>query len=261
MKAVVGRRVFVGSVVAGLPLLAGVGVRTFAQGGVAAPHAHPAAEAAVDPVIEHIVREIAATHNAVLARDPRAEDARALASHLRTLTVYARQIDLDGQIRAAVRDLVAAEGRDAVMYHERDVATRRKVLEQYGFRVDPNLLNHQGTPADYKRRAAALDAVLAGGLTPALRRMAATLERLAPELERRSGVRFAPVSARQDAAYWQGFCQSLYEDYQEAQDIAKPVCWAAAMPFMSFLSAGCAAAEGTAMAFLSMYVIYCVGRV
>jgi hypothetical protein len=252
---------FVGSVVAGVPLLAVTGVRSFAQAGSAAPHAHSAAGGAADPLLDHLVREIAATHNAVLARGPRAEDARALASHLRTLTVHAHQTDLDAQVRAAVRALVAAEGRNNVMFHETDVATRLKTLEQFGFRVHQRLLNHQPTPADYKTRAAALDAVLSGGLTPVWRRMAVTLERLAPELERRGGGQIAAISARQDPAYWQGFCQSLYSDYQEAQVMAAPVCFAAAMPFMSFLSAACAAAEGTAMAFLAMFAVYCVGRV
>src|SRR5687768_2560177 len=179
MESVVGRRVFVGSVVAGLPLLAGAGVRAFAQAGAAAPHGHPAAGPAADPVLDHLVRQIAAAHNAARARRPRGEDARAVASHLKTLAVYAKQVDLDARARASVRELVAEHGRDAVMYHEVGREARQASLERFGFRVEARALDYQ-VNADYKARAAALDALLAGGLTPTWERMAKTLDQIAP---------------------------------------------------------------------------------
>ena len=114
MQSVVGRRVFVGSVAAGVPLLAGAGIKAFAQAGAAAPHNHPVAATAEDPVLRQLVREIAATHNAARARRPRGEDARALASQLRTLSVYAKQLDLAAksirQLAAHVRSERAALG-------------------------------------------------------------------------------------------------------------------------------------------------------
>ena len=257
MESVVGRRVFVGSVVAGLPLLAGAGARAFAQAGAATPHNHPAAAGAVDPVLEHLVRQVAATHNVARARRPRGEDARVLSAHLRTLVVYAQQIDLDGRVRSAVRELVAMHGRDAVMYHEVDRAVRQRSLERFGFRVESRALNHSST-ADYKTRAAALEALLAGGVSPMWQRIASTLEQIAPEMEGREA-RFVPVRARQDAVWYGAFCDSLWADYERAQLMAAPVCWAASLPLGSFLIPSCAALEGGAMTLLFIYLFYCAG--
>jgi hypothetical protein len=257
MESVVGRRVFVGSVVAGLPLLAGAGVRTFAQSGAASPHNHPAAAAAADQVLDHLVRQIAGAHNAARARRPRGEDARAVAAHLNTLAVYAKQIDLDARVRAGVRDLVDLHGRDAVMYHEIGRAARQASLERFGFRVEARALDYP-VHADYNARGAALDALLADGVSPTWTRIARTLEQIAPELDRR-GAQLVPVSARQDAVWYGAFCDSLWADYERAQLMAAPVCWASALPLGSFLIPTCVALEGGAMVLLFTYLFYCAG--
>ena len=257
MESVVGRRVFVGSVVAGLPLLAGAGVRAFAQAGAAAPHSHPAAAAGADPVLDHLVRQIAAAHNAARARRPRGEDARAVASQLKTLAVYAKQIDLDARVRAGVRDLVAVHGRDAVMYHEVELVARQASLERFGFRVEARALNYP-VHADHTARAAALDALLADGLSPMWQRMARTLDQIAPEIDRR-GAPVVAVRARQDVIWYGAFCDSLWADYERAQLMAAPICWASTMPLGSFLIPTCVALEGGAMALLFIYLFYCAG--
>ena len=132
MRPEVGRRVFVGSVAAGLPLLAS---RTalLAQGGAMA-HDHGAI-AAADPVIDQIVRQMALIHNSAQA-GPRGTHARALASQLRMLTVYQRQQGIDDQARAAVKDMVDQQGRNALLYAEPDREMRRQAMQQYGFRPD-----------------------------------------------------------------------------------------------------------------------------
>jgi hypothetical protein len=258
MESVVGRRVFVGSVVAGVPLLASAGMKAFAQSGAAAPHNHPAAAAAAeDPVLRHLVREIAATHNAARARRPRGEDARALSAQLRTLAVYGKQIDLDGRVRTAVAELVAAQGRETVMFHEVERATRKKSLEGFGFKVEPRALDYAINP-DYGTRAAALDALLTGGVSPTWQRMAATLDQMAPELDRRGGDIVA-VSARQDAVWYGAFCDALWREYEMAQLMAAPICWGAALPMGAFLAPACVALEGGAMALLFIYLFYCAG--
>lgn len=255
MESVVGRRVFVGSVVAGLPLLAGAGVSTFAQGRGSAPHVHPAPEAPADAVAEHIVRQLGAIHNRMRARGLRGEDARAMAAHLRTLVVHGRQIDLDGRTRAGVRALIEVRGRDEVVYHERDPRTMQAEMARFGFDIDTRLRNRV-PPADYATRGSALDRLLRDGVTPAWTRLADTLDRLAPAIDRR-GSAVLVASRAQDAEFWGAFCQSIYSDYQEMQTWAGSVCAAAALPFMSFLGPSCAALEGGAFVLLIVYIGYC----
>jgi hypothetical protein len=254
MESVVGRRVFVGTVVAGVPLLAVTRVRTLGQAGGAAPHAHPAPEAAVDAVAEHIVRQLGVIHNRIRARGPRGEDARAMAAHLRTLVVHGRQIDLDGRARAGVRALIELRGRDEVLYHERDSRTVQAEMARFGFDVDTRLL-HRVPSSDYATRSAALDRLLRDGVTPAWTRMADTLDRLAPELDRRGPV--LPVARVQDSDWWAGFCESIWNDFKTTQMWAGSVCGTAALPFMSFLGPSCAALQGGAFSLLMIYIVYC----
>ena len=254
MESVVGRRVFVGSVVAGVPLLAVTGVRTFAQAGAAGAHAHPAPAAPVDAVAEHIVRQMGAIHNRIRARGFLGEDARALAAHLRTLVVHARQIDLDARARAGVRTLIELRGRDEVLYDEPDPQTMQADMARFGFNVDTRLLNRV-PPADYLTRSAALDRLLRDGVSSAWARLADTFDRLAPELDRRGAVLIA--NRAQDAEFWAAFCKSLQGDYDEMKTWASTVCATAALPFMSFLGPSCAALTGGAAALLLALIVYC----
>jgi hypothetical protein len=247
MKPEVGRRAFVGSVMAGLPLLAGQS-GLLAQGHAIA-HDHGAI-AAADPVIDQIVRQIAMIQNSAQG-GPRGAHARALAAQLRMLAVYQRQQGVDDQARAAVRDVVERQGRNAVLYADPDVEMRRSMMKQYGF-----LPYERGRDiplnATHAQREAALDALLSGGITPAYDGLAVTLDKVAERLDRR---RAGLVTISQDDAWWAGFCGELWAQYQWAQLYAIPFCLTAR--YFAWAAPSCLALEGGAMVLLIVYLIDC----
>ncbi len=246
MTAEVGRRMFVGSVVAGLPLLAGQAA--LAQRGGSA-HAHGGSGA--DPVLDLLVQQMAGVHNAAQAA-PRGEHFRALAAELRTMAVYERQMDVDDQVRTALRDLVDREGRNAVLYADPDVEMRRRNLQSYGFRLPARGRQPSVLPS-HEQREAALDALLEHGITPAFERMAAMADRVALRID---GSRTLTVAAQDpDQEYWRAFCASLFGQYQEAQTTANPICLIAR--YFSPFAASCAALEGGAMVLLLAYFYEC----
>lgn len=249
-----GRRVFVGSVVAGLPLLAASTSRGAAQSALHTAHTH-LADTLPDPVIEHIVRQLAAAHNS-LRREPKGEHARTCAAHLRTLAVYGRTIGIDAQVRGGVSALIERDGRDGVLYAEIDRERMRAELKRYGAQPDERVLN---TPLslDYSRRRAALDAFLASGITDSWDKTAATLERMAPELDRRFST---VVRVRQDdPAYWEGYCKEIWSQYQEAQLLAAALCASAALPIVgtAFVPL-CIAHQMAALLFVMLYAGHCM---
>ena len=206
MDTSMGRRVFVGSVVAGLPLLASSSGRSFAQSGAAQTHVHSGA-GVVDPVLDHIARQLAFVYNS-MRQDPRGEHVRAFASQLRTLAVYSRRIDLDAQLTSALHDLIERDGRDALLYREPDRDHLRAELKRYGLSID----NRLSAPSnlDHAQRSAALASLLRGGVTGGWERMAAILERGAPEVDRRViGLVRVSRQITYDAAYWEGSCKEL----------------------------------------------------
>src|SRR5688572_29389681 len=227
METGMGRRVFVGSVVAGLPLLAASTSRGAAQSALRTAHAH-LDDTVPDPVLEHIVRQLAAAHNS-LRRDKKGEHARAFASHLRTLTVYGRTIEIDAQAKSGVAILIERDGRDGVLYAESDRAHLRAELKRYGALADERALN---TPLslDYATRSAALNAFLASGITDSWEKTATALERMGPEIDRR----FSTVLrvSQNDPAYWDGYCKEIWRQYQEGQLVAAALCAAAALPIV-----------------------------
>jgi hypothetical protein len=255
MKSVVGRRVFVGSVAAGLPLIVGAGARPLAQSGTAgAAHAHPAL-AAADPLQEHLLHQMARVHNR-MRQGPTGEDARAFAMHLRTLAVYGRQHDLDTHLRAAAGEAIRAEGRDVFLLREPDAGAMRAELERYGFQLDDRT-RHLTLPHDLRRRSAAIDTLLNEGVTPTWDRLAAIFEQAAPAIDRRNGSIVRVGLVRQDADYWVAFCKSLWAHYQEAQLLATAGCVFMAIPFVGVIfSPACAALQGGAAVTLLMYVMY-----
>lgn len=247
MKPEVGRRAFVGTVVAGLPLLAG---RTglLAQG-VGMAHDH-AAIAASDPVTDQIVRQIALIHNSAQA-GPRGAHARALASQLRMLAVYQRQQGIDDHARSAVRELIERDGRNAVLYAEPDLEMQRRARERYGFRADERSRDFPVAPS-HSQREAALDELLKHGVTPAYDRLAATLEKVSGPLDRR---RRATVTIAQDEEWWKGFCDELYNQYLTAQLMALPWCLTA--KYFVWAAPACLAMEGGAATLLVVYLWEC----
>lgn len=247
MRPEVGRRVFVGSVAASLPLLASESGLLAQSGAIAHDHG---AIAAADPVIDQIVRQIALIHNSAQA-GPRGTHARALASQLRMLTVYQRQQGIDDEARAAVKEMVQQQGRNALLYAEPDREMRRKAMEQYGFRPDERALN---VPLNvtHAAREAALDDLLAHGVTPAYDRLAAALDKLAERLDRRRG---NLVTIAQDDDWWVGYCAELYKQFQYAQLFALPWCLTAR--YFAWAAPTCLALEGGAMVLLIAYLFGC----
>lgn len=247
MNPEVGRRMFVGSMAAGLPFLT-TRVGLLAQGGASAEHAH--ANGPVDPVLDHLVRQIAVIHNSAKA-GPRGEHFRALAVQLRTLAVYDRQIGVDDQVRTKLQELVEQQGRNAMLYADPDVDGRRRTLQAYGFQLEPRAQQSSVVPT-HEEREAALDTLLTRGITPVFDHMASIADRVSARIERRAN-RNAAVA--QDADWWQGFCAELWNQYQLSQTIAGPFCVAA--KFFPSVLPSCAALEAGAMILLLAWAYEC----
>ena len=246
MTPEVGRRIFMGSVVAGLPLLASnTGLLAQASG---MAHDHGPLGGA-DAVIDQIVRQIALIHNAAQA-GPKGAHARALAAQLRMLAVYQKQRGDDDQARATLRDLVKREGRSAVLYADPDPETRRSAMQRYGFRPDARV-HEVPLNVTHAQREAALDTMLTGGITPVYERLAQTLDKASEQLDhRRSG---QVTIARDD--WWDGFCAELWSQFQMAQLWAIPWCLTAR--YLEWAAPACLAMEGGAAVLLIVYLIDC----
>jgi hypothetical protein len=252
MDTGMGRRVFVGSVVAGLPLLATSAGRAFGQAAGGTAHVHDGAVA--DPVLEHIARQLAAIHNA-MRRDPRGEHLRAFAAQLQTLSVYGRQIDIDARLASAVRTLIDRDGRDALLYPKPDRDHLLAELRRYGAQPDARIVGAE-SDLDYARRSAALDALIANGVSARLQSMATLLEHAAPEFDRAGG-NVVRVS-QYDPAYWQGYCGELWEQYRENQFLAATICASAALPVVGVLFVPeCIAWQLAATLLASVYAARC----
>jgi hypothetical protein len=212
-------------------------------------HDH-AATTVADPVIDQIVRQIALIHNSAQA-GPRSTHARAVAAQLRMLAVYQRQQRMDDQVRTGVKDLVRREGRNAVLYAVPDQETRRTEREKYGFRADDRV-DHVPLNMAHAAREAALDELLEHGVTPAYERLAATLDKVAARVDRRSR---GLVTIAQDDDYWAGYCAELFKQYQTAQWMALPFCLTAR--YFAWAAPACLAMEGGATVLLIFYLIDC----
>lgn len=247
MKAEIGRRVFVGSVGAGLPLLARASM--LAQGGGSPAHDHTAVPA--DPVIDYIVRQIAVIHNSARTA-PHGEHLRALAAQLRTLSVYERQVGMDDEVRRQLSDLVAQQGRNAVLYAEPDILLRREHLQQYGFRLDERVLNAPVPVATHEQRESALEDLLRNGITPTFDRMAVAAEGAARGLDARPG---RVIGIAQDDQWWMAFCSELLNQYQDAQWNATVYCLIA--KYFTPMLPSCMALEGGAMVLFLAYLYEC----
>lgn len=253
MERGIRRRVFVGSVVAGLPLLATSGARLLAQTNAAA-HLHTGA-GSPDPLLEHLARQLAAIHNA-MRRDVRGEHARAFATQLRTMAVYSRQIDLDAKLKSALASRIDQEGRDAVLYQRPDRAHLRAELKRYGADVDERFLVE--TELNYAQRGAALDRLMHGGVSASWERLAATLDRIAPALDRRAAQVVRVGRQQPDAAWYEGYCRELWNQYTETQFLAAAICASVAIPVIGVaFVAPCAAYQLAALLYAFLYAGDC----
>jgi hypothetical protein len=237
---------------AGLPLLVG-STGLLAQGGNAL-HDHQAPVTPGDPVLDQILRQMAAIHNRIQA-GPRGEHARALAMQLRMLAVYQRQLGVDDHLRTAMREIVDREGRNAILFPEPDTEMRDNALRRYGFRPDARGRD-VAPPATYQRREAALDRLLREGVTPTFDALAATAARLSQELDRRP-TGLINIAVQDDPDYIRGYCESLWDSYVDAQAMALPVCVAA--KYFEWVTPSCLALEGGAMSLMLVWVFRCRG--
>lgn len=250
METVIGRRVFVGSVVAGLPLLASSTAGAARAGWQA--HVHPEGGLA-DPLLEHIVRQLASSHNA-LRRQLTGEHVRAFSAQLRTLVVHGRTIDLDANVKKAVAQLVERDGRDGVLYADIDRGRMRAELARYGAMPDEQVLN-RSTTLDYASRSAVLNRVIVSGVIAHIERMAAVMDRVATELDRRSGT--VRVNRQADA---EAYCRALWDEFQEAQFLASLNCAAAALPIVGVVFAPvCVSYQLASLVFALVYGANCWG--
>jgi hypothetical protein len=224
MNASVNRRVFVGSVAAGLPLLAGVvhGVR--AGSSVVQGHDHTVTGVA-DPVFENGVRELAAIYTHIRSHKVAGDDARAAAAQMRTMLAYGRQIEIDRPAKNALDELVRRHGRDATLYLQADRTKARAHLKRYG--VDAADQWFDTSRLDYDTRSRVLDALSTGGVTGLLARTAGAFDAIATELDK-IGDQMARVRRVQysDLNWYIGFCQQLQEEINRLTLDATIVCGA-----------------------------------
>jgi hypothetical protein len=177
MSGEVGRRVFVGSVVTGLPLLAGGGASLAwaqRQGSAGAVH---------DPVVIHIVGDMKRAVRS-LSKAPSGEQARRLASSLRLLSTWGGSRQVDARVKETLRGVIARDGRQGLLRREIDPSL---------FRAEARALGFDGTSAvplpalpsiDYTTKQMILDDLLANGVTARWKAVADTLEAAAASLDR-----------------------------------------------------------------------------
>lgn len=210
MRQEIGRRAFVGTVIAGAPLLV-EGPSLFAQSNAATA----AGTGSLDPFIEYTVRELATIQrHAQEAHKMRGEEARAAAQQIRAAVVYVQGLGLDEEVKRATGSVVSANGRDAVMYPDVDGQRALAAMRQFGLTLDA-LPDTGGI--DYVTRAALLDDLSKTGITPVLSRIADTLAGASAELDRRVATMATPIVRVQDMDWWSGFCSSLQSTIAQLQ--------------------------------------------
>src|SRR6185295_12678697 len=104
MSVEVGRRVFVGSMAAGLPLLAGGGATlAFAQ-------RRNGAARIQDPVVDQLLAEMKQSVRS-LSKASSGEHTRRLASSLRVLAAWGASQQFDVRVKDTIRGVIARDGR------------------------------------------------------------------------------------------------------------------------------------------------------
>lgn len=184
MKSEVGRRAFVGTVAAGLPLLAGTGTAAFAQSGHS-PLQHDVGRGRMD---EELHRQI---KDAVLGmRGPHAaESARRVATALRMGAAHYAAHNVDERVTSSLQAMMRKEGREAFFAHvlsHRDSFAAE--VRDYGITTLPPL------PADAGERRRALDQIVASGITPLMLGLADEFDRISTTIDARPALRFTNVA-------------------------------------------------------------------
>jgi hypothetical protein len=251
MNAAVNRRAFVGSVAAGLPVLAGA-----AYGLAVAPparaHEHAAPGAAPDPMFEHVVHELAVIHNRGTERGFTGEDARAIAAQLRTAAVRGAQIDIDATANEGVQQLIRRRGRDAVLTIDINKTAVRAQMKQYGIEIDDRW--PASRTVDQATRMKALDAVISGGVTGVLSHTAHVFEQIGSAVDRRRGSVARVSHVQSDPEMW-SLCSQLLGEIGMLLGQAGPICEASAI--VQGLDIVCTAIMQALWVYWVVYLSYC----
>ena len=157
MNSVVGRRAFVRNMAVGLPVLAGTASIPCLARGTTISRASLLVTPTADPRIDLVLRQMAGLHNDMLRRGPTAEDARAAASHLRTLVRYHQESGRDAEVSMAFRELIAEKGVRAISTLQPDFTHMRSALKSYGIDARavrlrrPHVRRTSGGPRDARQ--------------------------------------------------------------------------------------------------------------
>lgn len=182
MSVEVGRRVFVGSVAAGLPLLAGGGATlAFAQrqGGAARIQ---------DPVVDQLLSDMKGAVRS-LSKAGSGEHTRRLASTLRLLAAWGASQQVDARVKDTIRSVIARDGRQTLLRRNVDRAMFRAEAGALGFDTRSNVPVPEPLAVDDATRQKIVDELLTDGVTARWRRLADTLEAAAAGLDRQAALR------------------------------------------------------------------------
>ena len=182
MSVEVGRRVFVASVTAGLPLLAGGGV-TLA---VAQRRNGPAR--IQDPVVDQLLADMKRSVRS-LSKASSGEHTRRLASSLRVLAAWGTAQQFDARVKDTIRSVIARDGRQALLRRNIDRAMFRAEARDLGFDARSNVPVLEPTVIDDAQRQRVVDDLLTNGVTGRWRQLADTLDAVAAGLDRQAALR------------------------------------------------------------------------
>jgi hypothetical protein len=189
MSVEVDRRVFVQSVAAGLPLLAGAG------GGatVAFAQRQTGPTRVQDPVFDQSLTDMKGAVRG-LSQAGSGEHARRLASSLRVFAAWGASKQFDSRVKETLRGVVGREGRDALLRRNVDLAMFKAEARDVGFDGTSSIPLPEPQAVDFATRHRVLDDLLAHGATPRWREVAATLDDAARSLDRIASARSAGVT-------------------------------------------------------------------
>jgi hypothetical protein len=265
MEGQVDRRVFFGSLVAGLPLLAVEGSRVFAQsssraGAGAATHDHAAAVAGQrapgpvtiartrDPINDELQRQLKLLMPQI--RKGHHAAARQVAGLMRVGSVQAAQT-LDAQLNEHLRRAINQFGKsNFLINYTASHDSLKKELAEYG--VSPNQL----PSTTYATKERVLDALLASGLSAYLLKVADAMDVAATHMEAR-GALIAIVRAQAPDPTSQK-CQEATAHLQAAEAAAASICGAAGLFPNPITAAACAFALGALSGLTLAYVLNCL---
>jgi len=134
-----------------------------------------------DPVFAELGKQIQESVEGLRQR-PAGEHARKLASAMRIAAAHGAGVGIDAQVKAALRDAIRKEGRDALLLREVDPARLAQEAKQFGLAQLP-----PQPPVDFAARGQVLDALLSEGVTAQWRKAADAFDRISEELDRRAG--------------------------------------------------------------------------